>query len=74
MLQLLQRVYPYGYNKNIHNREAIQMTFQQFTKTTEGQKAAKSWAKLAIKMNWSNEELEQRMRVTYKNLAKAGLM
>jgi|TARA_R100001440_G_C2467564_1_gene111058 hypothetical protein len=50
------------------------MTFQQFTKTTEGQKAAKSWAKLAIKMNWSNEELEQRMRVTYKNLAKAGLM
>ena len=50
------------------------MTFQQFTKTTEGQKAAKSWAKLAVKMNWSNEELEQRMRVTYKNLSKAGLM
>jgi len=50
------------------------MTFTNWIKTDEAKATAKAWAKLSIKMGWTEEQMAVKMRAAFNELRKGGLI
>ena len=58
----------------IHTKPPKQMTFTNWIKTDEAKATAKAWAKLSIKMGWTEEQMAAKMRAAFNELRKGGLI